>query len=74
MYRRWERKYRRIGVGGECMGVSAFVAKLNDAEAEAAETQVHLEIAFRHSYLNQETFAELDDAYEKDYRATREDD
>ena len=44
---------------------AAFVAKLNDAEAEAAETQVHLEIAFRHNYLNKETFAEFDDAYEK---------
>ena len=43
----------------------AFIAKLNDAEAEAAETQVHLEIAFRHSYLTQEVFGQLDDAYNK---------
>jgi four helix bundle protein len=44
---------------------AAFVSKLNDAEAEAAETQVHIEIAFRQKYLNQETFQELDDAYDK---------
>ena len=36
-----------------------------DAETEAAETQVHVEIAFRHSYLRQEVFAELDDACDK---------
>ena len=36
----------------------AFVSKLSDAEAEAAETQVH-------GYLNQEVFDELDDAYDK---------
>ena len=44
---------------------AAFVSKLNDAEAEAAETQVHIEIALRHGYLSQETFEELDDAYDK---------
>ena len=44
---------------------AAFVSKLNDAEAEAAETQVHIEIALRHDYLSQETFEELDDAYDK---------
>src|SRR5437870_6027275 len=44
---------------------AAFVAKLNDAEAEAAETQVHIEIALRHNYLSTETFEELDDAYDK---------
>ena len=43
----------------------AFVSKLSDAEAEAAETQVHIEIAYRHGYLNQEVFDELDDAYDK---------
>ena len=36
----------------------ALVSKLSDAEAEAAETQVH-------GYLNQEVFDELDDAYDK---------
>ena len=44
---------------------AAFVSKLNDAEAEAAETQVHIEIALRHNYLSRETFEELDDAYDK---------
>ena len=44
---------------------AAFVSKLNDAEAEAAETQVHVEIALRHNYLSQATFEELDDAYDK---------
>jgi four helix bundle protein len=38
---------------------AAFVSKLNDAEAEAAETQVHVEIAYRHSYLPKEVFVEL---------------
>ena len=44
---------------------AAFVAKLNDAEAEAAETQVWLEIANRSGYLKPETYAQLNDAYEK---------
>jgi four helix bundle protein len=44
---------------------AAFVSKLNDAETEVAETQVHVEIAFRHSYIRQEVFAELDDACDK---------
>jgi len=43
---------------------AAFVSKLDDAEAEAAKTQVHIEIALRHDYLSQETFEELDD-YDK---------
>jgi four helix bundle protein len=44
---------------------AAFVSKLNDAETEAAETQVHAEIAFRHGYLNRQVFNELDDACDK---------
>ncbi len=44
---------------------AAFIAKLSDAEGEAAETQVHLEFAFRHSYLSKEEFLNVDDAYEK---------
>lgn len=44
---------------------AAFVAKLSDAEGEAAETQVHLKFAFRHGYLSQEEFFNADDAYEK---------
>jgi len=44
---------------------AAFLSKLNDAETEAAETQVHAEIAFRHGYVTQEVIAELDDACDK---------
>jgi four helix bundle protein len=44
---------------------AAFVSKLNDAEAEAAETQVHVEIAFRQSYIKHEVFAELDNTCDK---------
>jgi four helix bundle protein len=45
--------------------LAAFVAKLNDAETEAAETQVHIEIAVRHRYLSQQIFDELDEACDK---------
>jgi four helix bundle protein len=44
---------------------AAFVLRLNDAEAEAAETRVHIEIAFRHRYLSQQVFEELDDVCDK---------
>jgi len=44
---------------------AAFIAKLSDAEGEAAETQIHLEFALRHNYLSQEEFLNVDDAYEK---------
>jgi four helix bundle protein len=44
---------------------AAFVSKLNDAESEAAETQVHVEIAFSQRYLEKEVFDELDDACDK---------
>src|ERR1700730_12540846 len=44
---------------------AAFVSKLSDAETEAAETQVHAEIAFRQNYLKQEIFDEIDDACDK---------
>jgi four helix bundle protein len=44
---------------------AAFISKLNDAEGEAAESQVHIEIAFRHGYLEERVFNELDDAYDK---------
>jgi len=44
---------------------AAFVAKRSDAEGEAAETQVHLEFAFRHRYIADVEFASLDNAYEK---------
>jgi four helix bundle protein len=44
---------------------AAFISKLNDAETEAGETQVHVEIAFWHRYIDQETFDALDDACDK---------
>jgi four helix bundle protein len=45
--------------------LAALVSKLNDAETEAAETQVHLEIAFRHRYVTSEAFTRLDDACDR---------
>src|SRR5512133_2646999 len=44
---------------------AAFIAKLSDAEGEAAETQVHLEFAFHHRYVSRDEFLSVDDAYEK---------
>jgi four helix bundle protein len=44
---------------------AAFISKLNDAETEASETQVHLEIGFHHQYIDRETFEELDDACDR---------
>lgn len=44
---------------------AAFVAKLNDAEAEAAETQTHLEIAIRCRYLADQVAQKLDSKYEE---------
>jgi four helix bundle protein len=44
---------------------AAFISKLSDAEAEAAETQVHLEIAHLQGYMDNDQFAGLDDAYDK---------
>jgi four helix bundle protein len=43
---------------------NAFVSKLSDAEAEAAETQVWLEIAFLSKYIDERIFQELDGIYE----------
>ena len=43
---------------------AAFIAKLSDAEAEAAETQTHIEIARRCSYFTDDTAAHLDGEYE----------
>jgi four helix bundle protein len=42
---------------------AAFIAKLSDAETEAAETQVHAEIALHTGYITQAQFQELDDAF-----------
>jgi len=36
--------------------------------------QVHLEVAFRHGYLNKTAFDEFDDGYEKVIGAARKDD
>lgn len=43
---------------------AAFVSKLSDAEAEAAETQVWLEISNRCDYLDQSKFQALETSYE----------
>jgi four helix bundle protein len=44
---------------------AAFVSKLSDAETEAAETQVHTEIAHRLGHISEKHFRDVDDAYEK---------
>ena len=43
---------------------NAFVSKLSDADAEAAETQVWLEIAVRCGYLGQTFVDKLDKIYD----------
>jgi four helix bundle protein len=43
---------------------AAFISKLSDSEGEAAETQVHIEFAFRHGYMGHADFNAIDDAYE----------
>jgi four helix bundle protein len=44
---------------------AAFVSKLNDAEGEAAETQIHTELARRFGYLKDAEAARLDREYEE---------
>jgi len=44
---------------------SAFVSKLSDAEAEAAETEVWLELAVRCGYLDPATSRNLERQYEQ---------
>jgi four helix bundle protein len=44
---------------------NAFVSKLSDSDAEAAETQVWLEFACKCGYLNQIVAEELDKAYDQ---------
>ncbi len=44
---------------------AAFVAKLSDAEAEAAETQTWAELAYRCRYLSREQADKLSDWYER---------
>lgn len=42
----------------------AFVLKLSDAEAEAAETQTWLDFALKCGYMNRETYDNLNTEYE----------
>jgi len=44
---------------------AAFISKLNDSEGEAAETQTHIEIAFRCRYIPEDEAKELDKIYEE---------
>ena len=44
---------------------AAFISKLSDCEGEAAETQVHIEFAFRHGYVGNAEFQAIDNAYER---------
>lgn len=44
---------------------AAFIAKLNDAESEACETQVWIEFARRCKYINEDIHKELDAVYDK---------
>jgi four helix bundle protein len=44
---------------------NAFISKLSDAEAEAAETQVWLELATRCGYLEPTVSTELEEAFEQ---------
>lgn len=44
---------------------AAFIAKLNDAEGEAAESQTHLEIARRCDYLTADLAGGFDQQYER---------
>jgi len=44
---------------------AAFIAKLNDAESEACETQVWIEFAKQCGYLDAAVCADLDDLYDK---------
>lgn len=41
-----------------------FISKISDAEGEAEETRVWLELAFLCKYINQNTFNILDDKYD----------
>jgi four helix bundle protein len=44
---------------------AAFVSKLNDAEGEAAETQTHIELARRCSFVSNEAAAAVDGDYDE---------
>lgn len=45
--------------------VAAFIAKLNDAEGEAAETQTWIEIAVRSAYVTREIGVEIFTEYDE---------
>ncbi len=47
---------------------AAFIAKLNDAESEAAETQVWLEFAVKCDYLDRDRGAPLYQSYDETLR------
>src|SRR5688572_14256758 len=51
---------------------AAFVSKLSDSDAEAAETEVHLEFALKCGYLPSEKHAALMDRYDHICRQLRE--
>lgn len=44
---------------------AAFIAKLSDAESEAAETQVWLDFSGQCGYLSQEVITEMRESYEQ---------
>lgn len=44
---------------------AAFIAKLNDAESEATETQTWIEFAFRCNYIDSQTVQSFDASYEQ---------
>ena len=44
---------------------AAFISKLNDVEAEAAETQTWLEFALACGYIKREVASDLSSAYER---------
>jgi four helix bundle protein len=44
---------------------AAFIAKLNDCEAEAAETQIWIEFAVKCNYLERETASKLCTMYDE---------
>src|ERR1051325_10529579 len=50
---------------------AAFVSKLSDADAEAAETEVHLSFVSRCGYLSAKKHAELKDLYDHICRQLR---
>ena len=50
----WRRRYR-----------AAFISKLNECECEAAETQTWIEFALRYGYIDQSSYKELTQMYDR---------